>query len=42
MPTIYLSKKLYDELVSRGKDINEFVDKTVTEALKKEEKEKRR
>jgi len=34
---------LCDEIVKHGKDVNEFVDKAVTEALKKElEKEKRR
>jgi len=44
MPTIYLSKELYDELVKRGKDVTQFIDEAVKEALKKEkeEKEKRR
>ncbi len=36
MPTIYLSKELYDELIKRGKNVTEFIDKAVKEALKKE------
>jgi len=42
MPTIYLSKELYDELIKRGKNVTEFIDKAVTEALKKEQKEEKR
>ena len=38
MPTIYLAKELYDEMIRRGEDITEFVDKAVKEALKKKEK----
>ena len=39
----YLHKELYDEIVKLDKDVNEFVDKAVEEALKKDEqKEKRR
>ena len=38
MPTIYLSKDLYDEMVKRGENVAEFVDKAVKEALKKKEK----
>jgi len=33
---------LCDEIVKLNKDVTEFVDKAVTEALKKEQKEKRR
>lgn len=38
MPTIYLSKELYDEIIKRNQDVTEFVDKAVKEALKKKEK----
>jgi len=37
MPTIYLSKDLYDEIVKRGEDVAEFVNKAVKEALEKKE-----
>jgi len=33
----YLRKELYDKIAKLDKDVNEFVDKAVTEALKKEE-----
>jgi hypothetical protein len=33
---------LYDEIVKCGKEVNEFVDKAVTEALEKLEKEEKR
>jgi phosphopantetheine adenylyltransferase len=38
----YLHKELCDEVVKLDKDVNEFVDKAVTEALKKERKEEKR
>jgi len=38
----YLHKELCDEVVKRHKDVNEFVDKAVEEALKKEEQEKKK
>jgi len=34
----YLHKELYDEIVKRHEDVNEFVDKAVIEALKEEKK----
>jgi len=37
----YLPKELYDELIKRDKYVTEFVDKVVTEALKKEQKEEK-
>ena len=36
MPSIYLSKELYDKLVKLDRNVNEFVDRAVAEALKKE------
>lgn len=41
MPTIYLGKDLYDEIVKRGEDVAEFVDKAVKEALEKKPKEEK-
>jgi len=38
----YLGKELCDEIVKPDKDVTEFVDKAVTERLKKERREKRR
>jgi len=35
MPIIYLAKELYDEIIRRGKRVNEFFNKTVKEALEK-------
>lgn len=32
----YLHKELYDEIVKRGKDVNDFVDKAAEEALERE------
>jgi len=39
MPIVYLRKKLYDEIVKRGHDVTDFVNKAVEETLKKEEKD---
>ncbi|MDD5510433.1 MAG: hypothetical protein PHI12_06470 [Dehalococcoidales bacterium] len=39
MPTIYLRKDIYDELVKSGKDPNTYVNNTVEAALKKEVKQ---
>jgi len=35
MPNVYLKKELYDEIVRRGFDVDEFVEEAVREALKK-------
>jgi hypothetical protein len=37
----YLPKELYDEIVKLDKDVTEFVDKAVEEALKKEEQKEK-
>jgi post-segregation antitoxin (ccd killing protein) len=34
MPNVYLKKELYDEIVRRGFDVDEFVEEAVREALK--------
>jgi uncharacterized protein (UPF0297 family) len=34
MPNVYLKKELYDEIVRRGFDVDEFVEEVVKEALK--------
>jgi len=41
MPSLYLSKELYDEIVKLDKDVKEFVDKAVMEALKEEQREEK-
>lgn len=33
MPTVYLRKELYDEIVKRSEDVSSFVDKAVEKAL---------
>lgn len=38
MPTIYLTKELYDEIIKRNQDVTQFVDKAVKEVLEKNEK----
>jgi len=38
--TCYLPKELYDGIIKLDKDVNEFVDKAVTEALKNKREEK--
>ncbi|MEM4975993.1 MAG: hypothetical protein QXT64_01560 [Desulfurococcaceae archaeon] len=37
MPTIYLRRDLYDEIVRRGYDVTEYVNKVVENALKTEQ-----
>jgi len=37
MPTIYLSKESYDEIIKRNQDVTQFVDKAVKEMLEKNE-----
>jgi hypothetical protein len=36
MPNVYLRKGLYDEIVKRGFDVSEYVNRLVEEALRKE------
>jgi post-segregation antitoxin (ccd killing protein) len=38
MPNVYLRKELYDEIVKRGFDVSEYVNRLVEEALRKEVK----
>ena len=40
MPTIYLSKELYDKMIKLGKEPSQFVNTVTEEALKKLEREK--
>lgn len=39
MPTVYLRKELYDEIVKRSEDVSSFVDKAVEKALGEQERE---
>ena len=39
MPQIYLKVKLYNEIIRRGENVSEFIDKAVSNALKRREKE---
>jgi len=40
MPTVYLRKDLYDQIVKHGKDVNVFVNRIIEEELWKQEKPK--
>jgi len=35
-PTVYIQKKLYDEIAKKGQDPNKFINTAVEEKLKKE------
>jgi len=39
MPTIYIKKELYDEIIKKGEEPNKFINQAVEKELKKEEKQ---